>query len=112
VEICKAALKLRFITVLLKLVYVTFVPNHEKCFCQFYVAKQKTQVMKKNIGTVDKIIRILIAVIVAVLYFLHIINGTLAIVLLALAGIFILTSFAGFCPLYFPFGISTRPKDE
>ena len=67
--------------------------------------------MKKNMGTADRIIRILVALVIAGLYFANIISGTLAIVLLALAAIFILTSFISFCPLYFPFGISTRKKE-
>ena len=62
-------------------------------------------------GTADKIIRIIIAAVIAGLYFGHIISGTVAIVLLALAAIFILTSFISFCPLYAPFGISTCKKD-
>jgi hypothetical protein len=66
--------------------------------------------MKKNMGTVDKVVRILAAVIIAGLYFANIISGTVAIMLLILAGIFILTSFMSFCPLYLPFGISTRKK--
>jgi hypothetical protein len=66
--------------------------------------------MKKNMGTVDKVVRILAAVIIAGLYFANIISGTVAIILLILAGIFILTSFISFCPLYLPFGISTRKK--
>ena len=61
-------------------------------------------------GTVDKVIRILIAVIVVVLYFTHVIYGTLAIILLALSAIFVVTSLLGFCPLYLPFGLSTREK--
>jgi hypothetical protein len=63
--------------------------------------------MKKNMGSTDKVIRLVIAVIVAALYFTHIISGTLGIVLMILAGIFLLTSFLGFCPLYLPFGINT-----
>lgn len=66
--------------------------------------------MKTNLGNIDKAVRILIAVVIAVLYFTHVINGTLAIILLALAGIFILTSLISFCPLYYPFGISTCKK--
>ncbi len=66
--------------------------------------------MKKNMGTIDIIIRLLIAAFVIVLYFLHVISGTLAIILLVIAGIFILTSLFSFCPLYLPFGISTRNK--
>lgn len=67
--------------------------------------------MKKNMGTIDKVIRILVAIVVVVLYFTHIISGTLAIILLILAGIFIVTSILGFCPLYLPFGFSTKKKD-
>ncbi len=68
--------------------------------------------MKKNIGNADKIIRIIAAVIIGLLYFTQQISGTTAIILLILAGIFILTSFIGFCPLYLPFGISTRKKEK
>ena len=68
--------------------------------------------MKPNMGTADKVIRILVAIVIAILYFTHILSGTIALVLLALAGIFILTSFISFCPLYLPFGISTRKKEK
>ena len=61
-------------------------------------------------GSVDKAIRVLIAVIITILYFAHQISGTAAIILLILAGIFILTSFISICPLYLPFGISTNKK--
>jgi hypothetical protein len=67
--------------------------------------------MKKNMGTVDKVIRILVAVIVLVLSFTHVISGTLAVILLILAGIFVLTSLVGVCPLYLPLGLSTRKKE-
>lgn len=67
--------------------------------------------MKANMGTVDKVVRIFVALIIAGLYFANQITGTTAIILLALAGIFILTSFMSFCPLYLPFGISTRKKE-
>ena len=63
-------------------------------------------------GTVDKILRILVAIAIVVLYFNNFISGTLAIVLLLLAGVFILTSFLSFCPLYYPFGISTKEKGK
>jgi len=67
--------------------------------------------MKKNMGTVDKAIRILVAIVVVVLYFTHVISGTLGIILLIFAGIFVLTSFLSFCPLYLPFGLSTKKKE-
>lgn len=63
--------------------------------------------MKKNMGTIDSVIRILVAVAVIALYFAKVISGTTAIVLLVLAGVFVLTSLMSFCPLYLPFGIST-----
>jgi hypothetical protein len=68
--------------------------------------------MKKNMGTVDKVIRVLVAVIILVLYFTHVVSGTLAVILLIIAGVFIVTSLLGFCPLYLPFGLSTRKKEE
>jgi hypothetical protein len=69
-------------------------------------------IMKKNMGLVDRIVRISAAVIIAVLYFTNIISGTLAIVLLALVVIFIFTSLISFCPLYLPFGIRTNKIDH
>ncbi len=66
--------------------------------------------MKKNMGNIDRIIRILVALVIIALYFTHQINGTIAIIGLVLSAIFILTSFISFCPLYLPFGISTRKK--
>jgi hypothetical protein len=67
--------------------------------------------MKKNMGTVDKVIRILVAVVVVILYFTNVISGTLAIILLALSAIFVVTSILGICPLYMPLGISTKKKE-
>jgi hypothetical protein len=66
--------------------------------------------MKKNMGTIDKVIRILVAVVFAVLFFTNVITGALGIILLVLAGVFVLTSLISFCPLYWPFGISTTKK--
>jgi len=68
--------------------------------------------MKKNMGSTDRIIRVIIAAIVGVLYFTGTIYGTLAIVLLVLAGVFVLTSLISFCPLYALFGISTCPLKQ
>ena len=67
--------------------------------------------MKKNMGKFDRLLRILVALAIAVLYFTHVISGTLAIVLGVLAIIFVITSFISFCPLYSPFRISTRGKE-
>jgi hypothetical protein len=66
--------------------------------------------MKKNMGSTDRIVRVLIALLVVLLYFTNIITGTIAFVLLALSGIFVLTSLVSFCPLYLPFGIRTCKK--
>jgi len=63
--------------------------------------------MKKNMGGTDRMIRIIIALIVGVLYYFKVIDGTLAIVLLTFAIIFLFTSFLNFCPLYSLFGINT-----
>lgn len=63
--------------------------------------------MKKNMGNADRIVRLLIAVIVVILYTQGIIEGTLAYVLLALSAIFVLTSLVSFCPLYTLVGLNT-----
>lgn len=66
--------------------------------------------MKKNMGNLDKTIRIIVAIAIAVLYFMGQISGTTTAILLAVAAIFVLTSFVGTCPLYLPFNISTKKK--
>ena len=66
--------------------------------------------MRANVGIIDKAIRLLAAFVIIVLYFTHAITGTLAILLLVLAGVFILTGLIRFCPLYLPFGINTWNK--
>ena len=63
--------------------------------------------MKKNMGNADRIVRLLVAAIIAVLYFTNIITGTLGIVLFVLAAVFVLTSLISYCPLYAIFGFST-----
>jgi fatty acid desaturase len=63
--------------------------------------------MKKNMGSADRIIRILLAAVFAYLYFGGIVTGTWGIVLLVVGGVFVLTSLLGICPLYLPFGINT-----
>ena len=68
--------------------------------------------MKKNMGTADKLIRVLIALTIGALYYTGTISGTLGIVLLVIASIFVLTSFISFCPLYTLFGIKTCPISE
>lgn len=66
--------------------------------------------MKKNIGSVDKIIRVIIALIVFALYLTGTLTGILGIVLMIFAVIFVLTSLIGTCPLYLPLGLSTLRK--
>jgi hypothetical protein len=68
--------------------------------------------MKKNMGNADRIIRFMVAALIAILYFTNLINGTAAVILGIIAIIFIATSFMSFCPLYLPFGISTRKKSK
>lgn len=63
--------------------------------------------MKTNMGTADKVIRIIIALIIGFLYYNGTITGTLGIVLVVLAVVFVLTSLVGFCPLYTLFGMNT-----
>ncbi len=66
--------------------------------------------MKKNMGSTDKIIRIIIALLIGVLYYTGTISGTTALVLGILALVFAITSLLSFCPLYLPLGISTCKK--
>ena len=65
--------------------------------------------MKKNMGNADRAIRVIIAVLIAVLYFTNVISGTLGLILLIVAGVFVLTSLVSFCPLYSLVGINTCP---
>ena len=66
--------------------------------------------MKKNVGIIDRAVRIMLAILILGLYFAQIISGTLAIVLLVLSGVFIITGLMRFCPLYYPFGFNTWNK--
>lgn len=67
--------------------------------------------MKKNMGTIDRVIRFLLALTVLVLYLTGQLSGTAAIILGILAVVFVATSFVGFCPLYVPFNISTKRQE-
>ena len=67
--------------------------------------------MKKNMGLIDKIIRIVVAMIMIFLGYKLGVSSVFAIILFIFAGVFILTSFIGFCPLYTPFKINTAKKD-
>lgn len=64
--------------------------------------------MKQNMGTTDRIIRVIIAALFAYLYFGGVVTGALGIILLVLAVVFVATSVIAFCPLYLPFKLSTR----
>ncbi len=68
--------------------------------------------MKKNMGSADRIIRFLVAAVVAFLFFNGTITGTLGLVLIVLAGVFLLTSLVSFCPLYTIFGFRTCPAQK
>jgi hypothetical protein len=66
--------------------------------------------MIKNMGIVDRTLRLLAVVVIAALYFTHQITGALAVVLGIVAAVFLVTSVIGFCPLYVPLGLSTRKE--
>jgi hypothetical protein len=68
--------------------------------------------MKKNMGSIDKGIRVILGIAIALLYYFNIISGTVALVLMVIALIFLVTSLINFCPLYTVFKINTckRPK--
>ena len=68
--------------------------------------------MKENMGTADRILRIVLAAVIAFLYYNKTITGTLGIVLLVLAGVFVLTSLISFCPLYKLVGLNTCPAKQ
>ena len=73
--------------------------------------RKGVNIMKKNMGTVDRVVRAIFAVVVAILYFSGSISGTAAVILGVLAVIMLLTSISGICPLYGPLGISTMKKE-
>lgn len=68
--------------------------------------------MKKNMGNLDKGLRITVAIAIALLYYFNVIEGTLAYILMAVAIVFLLVSFIGFCPLYPLLGINTCKKKD
>lgn len=73
--------------------------------------RKGVNIMKKNVGTVDRVVRAIFAVVVAILYFSGSISGTAAVILSVLAVILLLTSISGVCPLYGLLGISTMKKE-
>ncbi|MEQ9466407.1 MAG: DUF2892 domain-containing protein [Ekhidna sp.] len=68
--------------------------------------------MKKNMGSADRVIRVILAAVLAYLYFTGVLVGTFGLVLVILAAVFVLTSLISFCPLYAPFGLSTCKVKE
>ena len=68
--------------------------------------------MKRNMGVADRIIRVLLADVLAYLYFAGIVTGTVGVILIILAGVFVLTSLIGFCPLYTLIGLNTCPAKK
>lgn len=68
--------------------------------------------MKKNMGNLDRILRIVVAIIIGVLFYLGKIDGMVGYILVVLAGVFLITSVFSFCPLYVPFGINTCEKKD
>jgi hypothetical protein len=72
--------------------------------------KLEVKVMRKNMGAADRIIRVLLAIVIAILYFTKQITGTAAAILGIIAILWVVTGLIGFCPLYVPFKISTKKK--
>lgn len=68
--------------------------------------------MKKNAGNLDRLIRVLLAVVFAYLYFGGVVTGTAGIILAVLGGVFLLTALVGFCPLYAIVGVNTCPAKK
>ena len=68
--------------------------------------------MKKNVGSKDRTIRIILAIALLVLYYFKVIEGTLAIVLLMISGVLLITSLINFCPLYTVLGMNTCKVKE
>lgn len=64
--------------------------------------------MKQNMGVIDRVARIIVSAVLVALYFMEVVTGPIGIVLLAVAGIFTLTSIFGFCPVYLPIKLSTK----
>lgn len=68
--------------------------------------------MKTNVGTIDRMIRLVLGIIMVVLYFSETITGTLGYVLMAVGIVFVITSMIGFCPLYAIVGLNTCPAKK
>jgi hypothetical protein len=64
--------------------------------------------MKANLGTIDRVLRVLVAIVLGVLYVTGVVSGTLGIVLSVVAVVLLATSVFGFCPLYVALKLSTK----
>jgi len=79
---------------------------------QLFHSPLKNKIMKKNMGNTDRIVRVLIAIVIAALYFTGTITGLVGTILLVLAGVFVATSVVSFCPLYTIVGLNTCPAKQ
>lgn len=68
--------------------------------------------MKKNMGKLDRALRVIVAIVFGVLYFTHKVEGAMGMTMLALGVVFLLTSLVSFCPLYVPLGMNTTEKEK
>jgi di/tricarboxylate transporter len=66
--------------------------------------------MEKNMGLIDRWIRVILAAVIVTLYLTEVISGTAGVLLLALSAVLLVTSLIGSCPLYLPFGLNTLRK--
>jgi hypothetical protein len=67
--------------------------------------------MTKNMGNLDRALRLIVVVAIAIAYLMGMLSGTIAIILGVVAAAFLLTSLVGTCPAYLPFGLSTRGRN-
>ena len=66
--------------------------------------------MKQNIGSTDRVIRLLLAIVMTGLFLGKLVTGTIGIILIILSAVFLITGMVKFCPIYFPFKINTNRK--
>lgn len=68
--------------------------------------------MKRNMGAIDKLVRLVVALLIFIAYYMDMVSGTIGVIALVVAGIFILTSLVSVCPLYSIFGMTTCPPKK
>ena len=68
--------------------------------------------MNKNVGSFDRIFRVVVAIVLAILYYKNIVAGVPGIILMVLSVVFLITGLIGTCPIYLGLGWSTKPKSE